>query len=74
MFHCAICTGGQLIEPLPRSNVEILSNQRREAALPLTLARLTDEFLQLADLLTEVDPSDTDGLAAIHEQLMLYVN
>jgi len=37
--------------------------------LPLTLARLTDEFLQVADLLIDADPSDLDGLAQVQQRL-----
>ena len=37
--------------------------------LPLTLARLTDEFLQVADLLINVDPSNVDGLAQVRLRL-----
>jgi hypothetical protein len=37
--------------------------------LPLTLARLTDEFLQVADLLIDADPSDVDGLAQVQHRL-----
>jgi hypothetical protein len=35
----------------------------------LTLARLTDEFLHVADLLTEMDPSDAEGFADIQQRL-----
>jgi hypothetical protein len=38
-------------------------------AMPLTLARLTEEFLRFADLLADVDPSDADALALIQKQL-----
>ena len=38
-------------------------------ALSLTLARLTAEFLNIADRLTDIDPSDSEGLARIREQL-----
>jgi hypothetical protein len=37
--------------------------------LPVTLARLTGEFLDLANLLADTDPSDAEGVARI-EQLL----
>jgi hypothetical protein len=37
--------------------------------LPLTLARLTDEFLHVADLLIDVDPSDVEGLTQVQQRL-----
>ena len=37
--------------------------------LPLTLARLTDEFLQVADLLIDVDSSDLEVLAEVQQRL-----
>ena len=39
------------------------------ASMPVTLAQLTDEFLQVADGFIDVDPSDADSLACIQEQL-----
>ena len=39
------------------------------APLPFTLARLTDEFLHLADGFADVDPSDAEAIACIQERL-----
>ena len=38
-------------------------------ALPVTLARLTGEFLDLANLLADTDPSDAEGVAQIEKLL-----
>src|SRR5579859_7527957 len=40
-----------------------------DGVLPLTLARLTGEFLDLANLLADTDPSDADGVAYIERLL-----
>lgn len=37
--------------------------------MPLTLARLTDEFLRFADMLADADPSDADALSLIQKQI-----
>jgi Siphovirus Gp157 len=38
-------------------------------ALPVTLARLTGEFLDLANLLADTDPTDAQGVAQIEKLL-----
>lgn len=53
-------------EPVPISS---LAADAGGHALPLTLARLTDEFLQVADLLIDLDPSDLDGLIQVQQRL-----
>ena len=37
--------------------------------LPLTLARLTGEFLDLANRLADIDPSNADGVADVEQRL-----
>lgn len=59
-----------MLQPLPDS---YLANREGRptgtSPMPLTLARLTDEFLRFADLLADVDPSDADGIALVQEHL-----
>ncbi len=47
----------------------MLVTQPTPGTLPLTLARLTGEFLDLANVLADTDPSDADALAQVHDLL-----
>lgn len=51
------------------ASVQRASRCDRSGALPVTLARLTGEFLDLANLLADTDPSDADGVAQIEKLL-----
>ena len=44
----------------------MLVTQPTPGTLPLTLARLTGEFLDLANVLADTDPSDAEALAQVH--------
>ena len=47
----------------------MLVTQPTPGTLPLTLARLTGEFLDLASVLADTDPSDAEALAQVHDLL-----
>ena len=47
----------------------MLVTQPTPGTLPLTLARLAGEFLDLANVLADTDPSDADALAQVHDLL-----
>ena len=47
----------------------MLVTQPTPGTLPLTLARLTGEFLDLANVLADTDPSDAEALAQVHDLL-----
>jgi len=47
----------------------MLVTQSTPGTLPLTLARLTGEFLDLANVLADTDPSDAEALAQVHDLL-----
>jgi hypothetical protein len=49
--------------------VQAVSARNDAAALPVTLARLTGDFLDLAYLLADTDPADAEGVARIEKLL-----
>ena len=60
------------IESQPCAQVSDLANRNgspRLWVLPVTLARLTGEFLDLANLLADMDPSDAEDVAQIERLL-----
>jgi len=52
-----------------RASVLGATRRNEGGALPVTLARLTGESLDLANLLADTDPMDTDGVAQIEKLL-----
>jgi hypothetical protein len=47
----------------------MLVTQPTPGTLPFTVARLAGEFLDLANVLADTDPSDAEALAQVHELL-----
>jgi hypothetical protein len=52
---------------MPLLPAQLIQTERDR--LPLTLARLSEEFLYLADLIADTDPADVDGVARLETLL-----